>query len=86
MSIHETNDTTEDREVPSPEPQNGIALALWNADPETPVEEIPKLLEDVKRWVCTDCEKETFVHPTHCGQCGATTFDRIVPNEEDDGS
>ncbi|WP_049984138.1 hypothetical protein [Halorubrum sp. BV1] len=81
MSIPETNDTTEDPEVPSPDPQNGIAQALLKADPETPMKEV---LEDVKRWVCTGCGREKLNKPTHCAECGATTFDRIVPNEEDD--
>lgn len=84
MSIHDTPNTSESTETEPRGPRNGIAQALLEADPETPVEDIPKLLEDVERWVCTDCGKKNFVKPTHCGQCGTKTFDRVVPSGGDE--
>lgn len=87
MSIHGTPTTTESTDTEPRAPRNGLAQALLEADPETPVEELPKLLEDVERWVCTTCGKKNFVKPKndHCGQCGCTTsFDRVVPSGGDE--
>lgn len=57
-------------------PRNGPAKALWDADPETPIEEIPELLRDVYRWECTDCGNVTFTHPGRCRRCKSTDFER----------
>lgn len=61
-------------------PRNGAARALLDADPETPVEEIPKLLADVERWECQGCEKQLFIRPMQCGDCGGERFEKVVPN------
>lgn len=83
MSIHEPRTTTESTDTDSPEPRNGLAQALWEADPDTPIEELPKLLDDVERWVCTGCGRKNFTKPERCG-CGSATFDRVVPSGGDE--
>lgn len=59
-------------------PKSGPARALWEADPDTPISEIPLLLESVDRWECSACGRQTFTKPERCGSCGTETFDRIV--------
>lgn len=87
MSIHDTPNTNESTETETRGPRNGIAQALLEADPDTPIEELPKLLEDVEHWVCTSCGRKNFVRPTHCGECGTETFEQVVPSQrgENDG-
>lgn len=55
-------------------PRNGPARALWEADKDTPVSQIPEILKTVDRWECDHCGNRRFTLPEHCGQCQSTTF------------
>lgn len=65
-------------------PRNGPARALWEADGDTPVSEIPSLLNDVERWECINCGKQKFTRPTHCGECGEQEWVKTLPGGGDD--
>jgi len=60
-------------------PRNGPARALWEADEDTPVQQIPELLDDVERWECVECGTQKFTRPERCQQCCSTEFVRVVP-------
>lgn len=62
-------------------PRNGLARALWDADPDTPVRELGKVLHTVDRWECTGCGALKLGVPQTCVECGAKEFDKI-PGEE----
>lgn len=55
-------------------PRNGPARALWEADENTPVNEIASLLNDVERWECTSCGVQKFTRPERCSRCGEAEF------------
>lgn len=65
-------------------PANGPARALWEADADTSVHEIPELLEDVERWECISCGSQRFARPERCGECRSTEFTRVVPSETEE--
>ncbi len=60
-------------------PRNGPARALWEADEDTPVTEIPALLEEVARWECVSCGEQRFTCPQRCRRCGCADFQKTVP-------
>lgn len=66
----------------SPEPRFGPAAALWRADAETPVDELPDLLASVARWECESCGSQRFGYPEACSECGGESFNRVIPDEE----
>lgn len=67
-------------EIGNRPPTNGPARALLNADPETPIDELPELLDDVARWECTSCGAQKFTRPEGCSECGEERFQKIVPS------
>lgn len=62
-------------------PKNGFARALDEASPDTPLQELPQLVETVAHWECARCGKKKFTKPTSCGECGGSRFNRITPEE-----
>lgn len=67
-----------------PEYRVGLARALIDADPDTPIGELGDILADVSRDKCTDCGRQTFSRPARC-VCGGTEFEKIVPSKQDGG-
>jgi len=62
-------------------PRNGPARALWEADENTPVQEIPAILETVDRWECVSCEMQKFTRPGQCSRCGEQEFQQVEKGE-----
>lgn len=58
-------------------PRNGPSRALWEAPPDTSVEEIPSLLADVARYECDECGVHRFARPVSCGECGGEEFTKL---------
>lgn len=65
--------------VQSTIPTTGPARALWEADPSTPVSELPDILQTVERWECQECGNQRFTRPAHCGGCGEHDFEKVSP-------
>jgi hypothetical protein len=65
-------------------PRNGIARALWEADPDTSVDEIPELVEQADRWECSQCSTQRFTRPPACRECGSDSFEKIEATEAND--
>ncbi len=83
MSIQRTPNTTESTETEPRGPRNGLAQALLEADKDDIPGNASKVIEGVERWVCAGCGKQNLVRPTHCGDCGEETFDRVVPSSQE---
>ena len=83
MSIQESTQTESTDSKRNRAPRNGLALALLEADPDTPLEEIPQLVKHVERWVCAGCGKKNFGRPHQCAKCRSTHFEKVVPGEDE---
>lgn len=62
-------------------PRNGLARALLEADKDTPVSDLPQLLEDVARWQCENCTRQKFTRPVQCSECSSEEFVKVDPKE-----
>jgi uncharacterized OB-fold protein len=58
-------------------PRNGPSRALWEAPPDTEVEDIPRLLDDVPRYQCDQCGTQRFARPVSCGECDSEEFTKV---------
>lgn len=60
----------------------GIARALIEADPDTPVDELGTLLEDVPTWECCDCGDQRYTNPRTCTECGSQQFQKVGDDDD----
>jgi len=63
-------------------PTIGPARVLHEADPETPIEDLPELLDQADKWRCERCGTTRFTIPGECGECGSSDFKKVEPAEE----
>lgn len=81
MTIQDTRNTTDSIETESNNPRTGIARALFKADPETPIDELDKVVADVEHWVCKGCGRTTYNPPRCCKTCDGTEFEHRSTGE-----
>lgn len=63
-------------------PRNGPARILYEAEPDTPFDELARRLQTLPRWECVRCGNAKFTDPPECARCGAETFEKVDPAEE----
>lgn len=62
--------------------RNGPARMLEKADPDTPLDEIGRRLQNLPHWECASCGNAKYTNPPSCDECGGETFEKIPGGED----